>query len=566
MPHNRIVSLVNGRKTLDDFLSGGKRGSKEASSDDDYSITGGSEVDETLSRAAHTERSLRQHNFLKLRERRLASMKEAATQKPAEQEGRATRSKGLKGEATMLNFKRSPQSDDDDYIFDHPPRKSEQRATGRRRRRTESEEYQSEDEYTRRSGRSKRHRPNYAEPALHDDFEQDSDEAAKPKAPAKPKLAHSKEIFPTFSKDDEFVKVHNQLCETCQARGPSDSRGNLVFCQGCSASYHKDCIGQRTAREHLVTKVSSTNFVLQCRRCIGKPKIKDPLQASWDRCTDCGVQGASCAPFKPLNARKTTSRDYRELTPNTEVPLDLLYVAGNVLFRCHGCSRVWHYGHLPKQHSDFRCSDCISAPGKIDKIVAWRPMDPEAWDARILSLADFTEDEREYLVKFESQSYFHVKWVPSPWVAGAFASRRLGFLKNNPHAIVKQENAIDEAWLRVEIILDVAYTSYVPVGSDVKVDLARVREVSRALIKYKGLGYEEVYWDQPPKESNADRWTDWKTAYYDYVHGLYVRPANNVAKKIDKARRTPFNKLELGSQPKYIRGGTLMDYQKEGMK
>ena len=72
--------------------------------------------------------------------------------------------------------------------------------------------------------------------------------------------------------------------------------------------------------------------------------------------------------------------------------------------------------------------------------------------------------------------------------------------------------------------------------------------------------------ESAPEKSNTDRWCDWKTAYCDYVHGLYIRPASSVAKKIEKALHTPFNKIELDSQPNYIRGGTLMDFQKEGIK
>ncbi|KAI5851862.1 P-loop containing nucleoside triphosphate hydrolase protein [Tricharina praecox] len=578
----RLASLDNGKKALNDFLSGKHDDDEdedepegEAQLDYDHSTTGGTEAEEDWLSRPPPERAQRQRNLLKLRgTRRLATLKETTKEKAiVEQDdgGRATRSKGLKEGPSMLSFKRGPQSDDDDNIIDLPRKKSQRRSARKSNGKAkevsdESEYHRSEDEQARRSGRTRRHQ-NYAEPVPEDEYEYT--EEPQPKAPPKPKLTRSKEIFPIFPDDDEFVQVHNLHCETCQKSGPSDKQGHLIFCQGCSASYHKACIGLRNAREHLVTKVSSTNFVLQCKRCIGRPKLKDHLQASWDRCTDCGAQGDSCEPFKPLSEAKIKAQDGRALSPDIDVPDKGLYAPGNVLFRCQGCSRAWHYDHLPERDSTnyaaFTCLDCVRAPGKIDKITAWRPIDPAAWDERALSLADFTEDEREYLVKFDGQSYFHVKWVPGPWLTGAFPYRRLGFLKNNPYAILSQEKAIDESWLRVEIILRLEYTSYVPVGKDVNVDLARVREVAKALIKYKGLGYDEVVWDSPPLESDGDRWADWKSAYYDYVHGLYVRPAHNLVKKIEKARRSPFDTLELAGQPRYIKGGTLMDYQKEGM-
>jgi hypothetical protein len=335
-----------------------------------------------------------------------------------------------------------------------------------------------------------------------------------------------------------------------------------------------------------VTKISSENFVLQCKRCVGKYKLKDSLEASYDRCTVCHQQGLSSRPFKSLKEKKKApTHDSRELTPDTSVAEDLLFNPQNVLFRCFECSRAWHYEHLPplrgskprrgetkeerekrirEYTENFQCIECSARPGKISNIIAWRPVDQASRiDGDKADLTLFDEDEREYLVKFEGQSYFQAKWYPGPWVAGAFPQKRRGFIKNRPPAIMTREKAIPEDWLRVEIVLDVEYTSIVPHG-DVEVDLRRVKEVQTALIKYKGLGYEEVFWDDPPKESDKERWTDWARAYEDYIRGMYIRPAKSVAKKVEKARRLGFSPLK--GQPKYITGGTLMDYQKEGMK
>ncbi|KAF8534418.1 P-loop containing nucleoside triphosphate hydrolase protein [Trichophaea hybrida] len=600
VPFERLATLYGGNDALQRFLNG--RPQRDSSSN----ISHGSDEDETLSPVVNNARKTRQRRLISLRDRRraetasrtataeLSEEDSEAEAGPAPRRGRrTTRSQGLR-EVRMLSYKKGPYSDDEDDdivsgLLPRPSRRSNREvarnAGNKSRRRNDSDdEFGSEQEATRRSGRAKRRKANYAEPDLDDEFI-GSDLVLKP---TKPKVLHAKEIFPVLDDDDEFVLTHNLLCDACQVSGHSSSRGKIICCQGCSASFHKDCIGTvRTAREHLITKISDENFVMQCKRCIGRYKLKDSLQASFDRCTSCNNQGSSCIPFKPLSEKKRApTQDSRAVTPDTEVSTDLLYNPDNVLFRCSNCYRAWHYEHLPQRGSkrgradlddvrkqrieqytrNFKCVDCISAPGKISNIIAWRPVDPESrlQDTR-LDLNDFTEDEREYLIKFEDQSYFHVQWYPGPWVAGAFVGKRNGFVKNHSPAVLTQGEAIEEGWLRVDIVLDVEYTSIVPMGNDVEIDLARIKEVRSALVKYKGLGYDEVFWDAPPKVSDTERWEDWRRAYDDYVHGLYVKPAKGTMKKLEKARRTDFESLELKGQPKYIKGGTLMEYQKEGM-
>jgi len=603
VPFERLATLDGGNKALQRFLSGWPQR-------DPSPNTSGSDEDETLSPVVNSTRRTRQRQLISLQDRRRAenASRTATTElsedgnseaesAPARRDRRTTRSQGLK-EVQMLSYKKGQYySDDDDdlVVSDLVPRLSRRshravarKAAGKsRRRNNSSDESESEQEATRRSGRTKRRKTNYAEPDMDDDFV--ISDLVQMKKPTKPKVVHSKEIFPVLDDDDEFVLTHNLHCDTCQVSGHSSARGKIICCQGCSASFHKDCIGTvRVSRDHLVTKISDENFVMQCKRCIGRYRLKDPLQASFDRCTGCNDQGKSCVSFKSLSEKKRApNQDNRAVTPDTDVSSDLLYNPDNVLFRCSNCYRAWHYEHLPQRGSkrgradsddirkqrieqytrDFKCVDCIAAPGKISNIIAWRPVDPASrlQDTR-LDLNDFTEDEREYLIKFEDQSYFHVQWYPGPWVAGAFPGKRAGFLKNHVPAVLTQGEAIEEGWLRVDIVLDVEYTSFVPMGNDVEIDLARIKEVRSAFVKYKGLGYDEVFWDAPPKESDTERWEDWRRAYDDYVHGLYVKPAKGTVKKMEKARRTNFESLELKEQPKYIKGGTLMEYQKEGMK
>ncbi|KAI5812331.1 SNF2 family N-terminal domain-containing protein [Pyronema omphalodes] len=426
-------------------------------------------------------------------------------------------------------------------------------------------------EATRKSGR-KRHKKTYVEPGLEDEFE-----TVEIKKSTQPRVIHSKETFQVLDDTSDFVKIHNTQCATCGVKGHSNDRGQLICCQGCTATYHKLCLGHRAGREHL------------CKRCIGRQKMKDPLTASLDRCTECHEQGNSCAPFKnPFEKKKPIGKalDARAATPYTEVSGNLINNAENILFRCVGCHRAWHYDHLvargPKASKkdkvtdirmqrimqykfDHKCTDCLKYEGKI-VIVAWRPADKEHHNSgESFELTDFPEDEREYLVKQEDESYFHVEWMPGPWVAGAYTHRKTGFSKGKPASIVDDYEAIPESYLRIDIVFDVEFKVKVTLGNDFEADLARINDVESAYTKFIGLDYNEVFWDTPPEESEEERYQDWKRAYEDYIRGFYVKPATRISQKIAQTRKTNFKKLEIKEQPEYIKHGTLMKYQLNGL-
>ncbi|KAF8461898.1 SNF2 family N-terminal domain-containing protein [Kalaharituber pfeilii] len=435
-----------------------------------------------------------------------------------------------------------------------------------------------DDQRTRRSGRTSHRKITYKEPALDED--DDFVENSVPVKAPKPKAIGPKERFPIYDDDDEFVQFHSQTCDTCQRTGDNPEAGPLIYCQGCSYSYHKMCIGHRAAREHLVTRISEDSYVLQCRRCIGRPRMKDNTAPCQDRCTQCRQPGRSCLPFKPMKqGKKVGSED--EKNPEVEMSPDLINNPDNLLFRCTTCRRGYHFEHLPSRShdpsrasakhrlreysKDWKCLDCVTTVHKIQAIVAWRPADQSQFIPE-LSIDDFNDDEREYLVKFEGTSYFRAKWMPGPWVFGLVnGPMRITFCKNKPLPKLTFEDAVDPEFLSVEIILDAKYTSYVPMGKDAEVDLARVKEVTTALVKYRGLTYDDVVWEEPPQIDSGQRWEDFRAAYDDYIHGFYIHLPKGMQKKIEKVRTQNFEQLERKKQPKYIVGGTLMDYQKEGM-
>ncbi|KAI6823985.1 SNF2 family DNA-dependent chromodomain-containing ATPase [Hortaea werneckii] len=437
----------------------------------------------------------------------------------------------------------------------------------------------------RHSGRATRHTGGMKEVDVNDIYRSDSDSAAR--APVKQKVVGAKEVFKPLPRNDEFRIRHNQDCETC-GQGPNFAP--LIYCQGCSLAYHKSCLGHRTNREHLVTKIADDDCVLQCRRCIAFPKKKDPIAPDQGKCAECKRHGDSCKAFRP---RKTPAQEQRDREENGgddpvyEIHESRINNADNVLFRCIGCWRGFHFEHLPSKSDmmeldmeadaeqrfreysrGWKCKDCLSAPGKVIALIAWKPVDDDNYDPA-LAFDMIDEDEKAYLVRWEGMSYFRSVWMPGAWVWGTTAvMMRKAFAKREEaqHPKMRTEDAIPEDFLRTDIVLDIKYTSIVDIHTE-EVDKARIREIDKALIKYKGLGYEDAVWEAPPSPDDGDRWTHFVVAYNDWVLGRYVKTPSQakLKKTMEKIRKEDFGKLEKKAQPENLEGGELMKYQIEGL-
>jgi chromodomain-helicase-DNA-binding protein 4 len=436
----------------------------------------------------------------------------------------------------------------------------------------------------RQSDRSTRATNNMEEMGMNDVFRSDSE----PKTTA-PKLTQVREIFPTLPRNNIFRSRHAGGCEVCYS-GPGVAP--LIYCQGCSLAYHKNCIGTRSSREHLVTKVGNENFVMQCKRCINFYQKKDSTAPDLSRCQDCSQQGVSCKPFRH---RKTTQMEMKAREDNggedpiIDVPSELINNARNVLFRCTKCSRAWHYHHLPplsqyamdisrdetetaderfrEYSTKFMCKECEdTSTKKVGGLIAWRPSDVETYHPGA-SCDMVKEDDKQYLVKWENQSYFQAAWFSGAWTWGVTVpAMRKAFYKREDGPKMRTEDAIPEEYLRIDIVLNIKYTSFVDVRNE-EIDKARIKEVDKALIKYKGLGYEDSVWEKVPTPEDGDRWLDFVTAYNDWVAGRYVKyPKQGPLKaRVEKARNLPFTKLEKEKQPDNLIGGELMKYQIEGL-
>ncbi|KAK5164948.1 uncharacterized protein LTR77_009613 [Saxophila tyrrhenica] len=438
----------------------------------------------------------------------------------------------------------------------------------------------------RHSGRSTRHRGDMEEVGENNIYWSDSSDEMT-RAPPKPKVVAVREQFKTPPRNDDFRMRHNQECESC---GNGMNFSPLIYCQGCTLAYHKGCLGTRSTREHLVTKLEGGDSVLQCRRCVAVACKKDPTAPDQGKCADCREHGNACLPFRP---RKTTAQEQKEreendgVDPIYDVDASRINKADNVLFRCLSCWRAFHFEHLPSRSDimdmdgdvdpeqrlreysrDWRCKDCLDMPAKVSGIIAWKPLDEDSYDPGV-SVEAIDEDEKAYLVKWDAMSYFRACWMPGAWVWGVTAAAmRKAFMKrdDSQHPKMRTEDAIPEDCLRTDIVLDIKYTSIVHIRTEA-IDMARIREIDKALIKYKGLGYEDAVWEAPPLPDDGDRWNDFVMAYNDWIMGRYIRPPkpSTLKSRLDKARHQDFAKLEKKAQPEKIEGGELMKYQIEGL-
>ena len=408
------------------------------------------------------------------------------------------------------------------------------------------------------------------------------------------RISGIKEYFPTLPGDDAFRLRHNTDCDTCGIEGDDIEKGLLVHCQGCTLSYHQSCLGPRANREHLVTKIGDKYFVLQCRRCVESVRTKDEFAPRQSKCQDCGIPGRSCAPWR---ARKTPKEEQKERMENggqdpiATVSTELINGAGNVLFRCKDCYRAFHFHHLSakieelisshdndtkaeKRFSEYSmnwlCLDCESAPGEVAALVAWRPVNVESYKPG-RSVEEVEEGSKEYLVKWHDKSYYQAVWKPGPWVYGkTHASMRAAFVRRDEgrnFPVMVTEDAIPEDYLRVDIVFDVRYNNIVKAQLQ-EVDFARISEVDAALVKYKGLPYEEAVWEEPPPSDDFERYKDFKLAYEDWVRGNWLRlpAATTLHRNINSLRAGNFEeKLMQNGQPKLLTGGELKEHQQDGM-
>lgn len=447
-------------------------------------------------------------------------------------------------------------------------------------------------EAPRRSSRANKATKTMADPGLEEEFNMLEDE----KLPSVPKVSGAREVFLTTT-EGPFKKLHSTTCGTCHHSANAPNKGMMIYCQGCSMGYHKICLGFRTTREHIVTKIGPTRFVLQCRDCIDVKK-KDAQAPSLDTCIVCKVRGVACKPFSPKRTAAAEQKLREENDgedPITPVDENLIDNPDNVLFRCTTCHCAYHFEHLPpgrikntadgvradriaEYSIDWKCKNCLDMQHKVSTLVAWRPADRSTYIPG-QTLHEIPEDDKEYLIKWADCSYAHCEWKPGPWVHGVTnGPMRIAFGKRNDgeNLLPKfdEKDAIPEDFLLADVILDVRFKGKFKFHSK-EDDLRKTYLIDQVLVKFQGLDYSEVVWDEPPAfDESSSRWREFITAYKEFLNGKYFTADTpvNIKERLRRFRELDFaEKIEFddgthGSteQPKALTK-TLMKYQIRGL-
>lgn len=416
---------------------------------------------------------------------------------------------------------------------------------------------------------------------LRERLEDDDMSEVEVEAP-KPRFFGAKEQFLELPSDDDFRAFHTETCFSCGHWEDDDpEQGPLVFCQGCTSSYHQGCLGSRSSRRHLVTKVDEGNFILQCANCLGTKHQDHDIVPHLGHCATCKEAGPMSEPLRRSYTPQEEQRLREQnggIDPVTYVEASRVNNLDNVLVRCTGCKRGFHHGHLlsspEEDRSDIRveswqCHDCCDAPAEnppIEVIVAWRPKIPAVQDVpRLVEM--IPEIKKEYLVKWTKKSYFRVTWMPGDWVwCIAHPAMFKSFFRSTRSSkpIMTTEEAVPEENLLVDIIFDVEYIRK-PKSAEERADPDLVK---RAYVKFQGLPYEDIVWEDPPSKTEVEQWEAFKTALVDRSHGETIRPPESKAlqNRLKEARAKRFDQsLILKSQPTLVSGGNLMEYQMDGV-
>lgn len=602
--HDQLLELENGKYALDEFLDGSKMDAnsrKRKYGDRDWDSDTGSDPEEIQSDAMdlNGEDSDQSVQEFTRRSSRRASRKPKVVLRrgPESDEPPSSRpSRSLRPRASNPPSYYGPEpgqeasqakdkGSDDEFmpiISDLAPPKRGRRPTrgrpkgglmGRRVGGGSDIEF----EPVRRSSRTTKNVQ-----GMNDEYDSDDDfeSVTVDKERGAPKVISVKETFQPIEPESPFAVVHMQKCHVC---GGSKQRGQLIYCQGCSLTFHKGCIGIRSAREHMATKVGEDSFVLQCRYCIGVYTARDDTAPKYDMCQQCKGPGASCSAFAPKRTARVEEKLREEnggVDPITPVAPNLINNTENVLFRCSICHRGWHQNHVPDQdgiQSDvggskkWRCSECITTTHKIHRLAAWRPTTPytSVKGQRPPYWQDVSEDEKEYLVKWETKSYAHCTWLPGAWVFGVAAalSRKAFGKRDVDQSLLRmtEKEAIPEEFLAPDIILVAKMDWAAPSHRSKEEMLANITYVRKIFVKFQGLGYEDVVWDVPPTPDKTDLYQAYVDAYAEYVNGKYFEHESQITirKRIQDFKNEDFT--ELDAQPKGIRRGKLMGYQLEGL-
>ncbi|KAG4304418.1 hypothetical protein PORY_002128 [Pneumocystis oryctolagi] len=429
----------------------------------------------------------------------------------------------------------------------------------------------------RRSNRNKNQTINYREDKYESSEDILSSEQYKNdtfEVPLKTLKRDKKSEIMFFPILNDFMDFHKSYCEKC------GGNKDLIPCQGCSIVYHQDCMGSKANRVVVLTLIDGKGYIFHCYYCM---ELKKSFKLR-SRCYVCGKIGKNCVDLGNISQKDSVCDNVFKSKKKEDDTGFILNNSKELLWRCNRCYRACHFYHLPERlYKDekfkvfqvenyiksWTCDECIKYPYHIDKILGWRlssnnvSIDIAVGEENI----DYSEWYREYLVKFKAQSYLRVTWVSGLWLSGISKIKNYFDFQENI-SIKTIQDAVPEDYCTIDVIFDVIYNNGQSRNQKIfkskEEELEAINNVDKVLCKWKGLEYTDVTWENVPKY-NSSRWDAFKNAYTRFVESQYIHSLSRNIKLSKIMKNIPFSDLEIKNQPKYIQGGELMKYQKEGL-
>ncbi|KAF8953095.1 hypothetical protein CPC16_009397 [Podila verticillata] len=291
----------------------------------------------------------------------------------------------------------------------------------------------------------------------------------------------------------------------------------------------------------------------------------------------------------------TITTEATELTPAPDTP--------EVLFRCFRCTYTAHdkclrpHPSLDKDtdqalvikqyRKDWKCHQCLEWDRELDQILAFRDvpitkanaepseeMEIDSTDAKtnepaLVDSKDGTPPQapntvREFLIKWKGLSYRKVTWVPSYWVSQVVSPAKVKSFWKKSFGPAEAKDVILDEWTQVDVVMDVVFDQDFDGNED---DMDALDYIQSVFVKWKGLDYEHSTWDDPD-EPDSPHYASFKLAYKDWVAAQKIHIPNRAKKGRSGPQPRPQVQhpfAELKEQPSYVSGGTLKDYQMDGL-
>ena len=317
-----------------------------------------------------------------------------------------------------------------------------------------------------------------------------------------------------------------------------------------------------------------------------------------------------------------------ELTPAPDTPEVLFrcfrctYTAHDKCLRPHpSLDKDTDQALVIKQYrKDWKCHQCLEWDRELDQILAFRDvpiakanaepsgeMEIDSTDAKtsepaMVDSKDGTPPQapntvREFLIKWKGMSYRKVTWVPSYWVSQVVSPAKVKSFWKKTFEPAEAKDVILDEWTQVDVVMDVVFDQDFDGNED---DMDALDYIQSVFVKWKGLDYEHcklsheqevqknvkwrhhviwrlicygtvhtiATWDDPD-EPDSPHYASFKQAYKDWVAAQKIHIPNRAKKGRSGPQPRPLVQhpfAELKEQPSYVSGGTLKDYQMDGLK